>query len=273
MSSSVGLYLNDPYARSFEARVLEVAKDHVVLDRTAFCPGEIGQNSDRGWLRWGAKALNVDHVDARSGMFWHYVNTDTQRPKVGQTITGELDWTYRHRMMRTHTAFHLVSAIAFHLCGAHASHPHVLSNGLRLQFKTDCWNEDVGQDLQRRIDQVIAADLPVYTYSLSREEALESVVLNRLKVELLPKHIHQIRVVEIEGVALDVDLGTHIRSTSEIGSLELAGVKPIDRIRHQVDFRLSTRPSLKTVWPTLIFQPEKPPVPGKAPSKPNQFVM
>ncbi len=238
MTANVGLYLHDPYARSFEARVLEVADDHVVLDRTAFCPGETGQSPDRGWLRWGSKAANVERVDAKAGSYWHYLDANSHKPHVGQTITGELDWAHRHRMMRTHTAFHLVSAIAFYLCGARATHPRIISSGLRLQFRSDCWCDEVTTDLLHRVNEIITARLPVYTYDLSREEALEAPLLNRLKIDLLPPRIRSVRVVEIEGIALEIDLGTHVRSTDEIGSLQLLQTHKVGHHQHQVDFRL-----------------------------------
>ncbi|HLG77268.1 MAG TPA: hypothetical protein VKX46_12700, partial [Ktedonobacteraceae bacterium] len=62
MSHLAGLYLDDPYARSFEARVMEVDGNRVALDRTVFCPGELGQMPDRGWLRWGGDRAQVAGV-------------------------------------------------------------------------------------------------------------------------------------------------------------------------------------------------------------------
>jgi misacylated tRNA(Ala) deacylase len=248
MASHVGLYLSDPYARSFEARVLDVDGDRVALDRTAFCPGELGQMPDRGWLRWGAKdKANVADVRTDAGVFWHRV--DGAPPPVGTTITGELDWAYRLRMMRTHTAFHLVSALTFHLCGAQALKSQVVPNGLQLSFKSDCWSPLLPADIERRANQAIAADIPVYTYFLSREEARETPFINRLKVDLLPPHVRNVRVVEIEGIALDIDTGTHIRSTREIGSIQVTRAKAVDARYQQLELRILARASSKTHKP------------------------
>lgn len=242
------LYLNDAYARQFEARVLDVERDRVVLDRTVFCPGEGGQMPDRGWLRWGGSTASVARVDANSGVFWHYMDHNSRLPRVGQTITGELDWTYRHRMMRTHTTFHIASAIAFYMYGARALPNSVLNSGLKIDFRTDLWNGRILADLEQRVNQVIAADVPVLTYFLSRAEARQNPLINRLKVDLLPEWVQQVRVVEIEGVALEVDTGTHIRSTREIGAVQFGKVASFSPTHHQVEVRLAAR-APKSLYP------------------------
>ena len=247
---SHGLYLSDPYTRSFEARVLDVDGDRVALDRTAFCPGEVGQMPDRGWLRWGKKdKANVADVMTDAGVFWHRV--DGELPPVGTTITGELDWTYRHRMMRTHTAFHLVSALTFYLCGAQALKSHTLPTGLQVAFKSDCWSPLLAADIERRANQAIAADIPVYTYFLSREEARETPLINRMKVDLLPPWVQTVRVVEIEGIALDIDTGTHIRSTREIGAIQVLRAPSTDKRYQQLELRLLAKTPTKAHKPAV----------------------
>jgi misacylated tRNA(Ala) deacylase len=247
MANLAGLYLDDPYARSFEARVMDVDGDRVALDRTVFCPGELGQMPDRGWLSWGGDRANVAGVRPDSGVFWHQVNGGL--PPVGMTITGELDWTYRHRMMRTHTAYHLISSLAFYLCGAHTLRSHVLSNGFRFTLKSDCISPYLMADLEQRANEIIAADVPVYTYVLSREEAQTTPLLNALKISLLPQHINAIRVVEIEGVALDIDTGTHVRSTREIGGLQISRVQTHDGDYHDIELKLLAKAPSKPTWP------------------------
>jgi misacylated tRNA(Ala) deacylase len=253
MVSRVGLYLDDAYARSFEARVLDVKGDRVALDRTAFCPGELGQMPDRGWLKWGAAdKANVADVHTDDGLFWHRVAGEL--PPVGTDITGELDWTHRHRMMRTHTAFHLLSALTFYLCGAQTVRPRVLSNGLRVIFKTDCMSDHLLNDLEQRANQAIAADVPVYTYLLSRDEARESPLLHPLKLSLLPPHIETVRVMEIEGIALDIDTGTHVRSLREIGGVQIARPRSHQDGFHHVEFRLTAKPTTKATHPAPFIK-------------------
>lgn len=250
MLANVGLYLMDSYARQFEARVLDVKGNCVALDRTAFCPGEGGQKPDRGWLRWGGGTSNVANVAADSGVFWHQV--EGSRPPVGTTITGELDWAYRHKMMRTHTAYHLTSAIMFHLCGAQTLKAQVLATGFRINFKTDCWCDALAHDLEFRVNQAITADVPVLTYLLSRQEARETPFLNSLKVDLLPAWVKNVRVAEIEGIALDVDTGTHVRSSREIGGMQIARHTSLANGYEQIDLRLLAKAPVKNAWPSLM---------------------
>jgi misacylated tRNA(Ala) deacylase len=249
MLMNAGLYLADAYKRSFEAHVIEVDSGRVALDRTAFCPGEGGQMPDRGWLRWSDGATNVAKAYADAGVFWHYLKKGNALPPVGTTITGELDWTYRHRMMRTHTALHLVNAIAFYLGGARCVTSQVLSSGLRLQFKAECWSPLLAADIERRVNEAIAADIPVLTYALTREEARETPLLNQTKIALLPRWMNAVRVVEIEGIALDFDTGTHVRSTREIGGIQVNHGKTLDGLHEQVEVRLLADPCFRTIWP------------------------
>ncbi len=235
-----GIYLNNAYTRSFQARVVEVEPGRVALDRTAFCPGENGQMPDRGWLRWRRGALSVTSVSARDGLFWHDVSG--RAPSAGTTVSGEIDWTYRHRMMRTHTSLHLVTALAWHLGGAHVTHAHVLASGLRLRLRSDCWCDELANEIQRQANAIIAADLPVRTYLLTRDEARETPALHQRKIDLLPHYITTLRVVELEGIALDIDTGTHVRSTREIGGLHLTHPRALGQDLQQIELRLLSKP-------------------------------
>jgi misacylated tRNA(Ala) deacylase len=258
MATNAGLYLEDPYARSFEAHVMDVDGDRVALDRTVFCPGELGQMPDRGWLRWGGDQASVAGVRADGGFFWHQLAGDV--PPLGTAITGELDWTYRHRMMRTHTAFHLVSALTFYLCGGHTIKSNVLHSGFRFTVKTDCTAPTLSEDLQLRANAIIAANLPVYTYLLSRAEALETPLLNALKIRMMPPHVNAVRVVEIEGVTLDIDTGTHVRSTREIGGLHIARAQVLPGNYLQFDLKLLSRLPDQAVRPLPVTRevPQRP---------------
>ncbi len=276
MLPSTGLYLDDAYARSFEARVLDVTDDCVVLDRTAFCPGEGGQLPDRGWLRWGDDSASVAKVGANAGVFRHYLDNESIRPRIGQNITGELDWTYRHRMMRTHTAYHVLSAIAFHLSGARTTQSEVVTNGLRVNFKTDCWSDELAADIEYRTNQVISANLPIYTYALTRAEARDTPLLNRLKVDLLPAWVNHVRVVEIEGIALDVDTGTHVRTTREIGHVQIARIKMVEQHRYQVEFRINQKATPKATWLGATAEQDAAAIPSKhvgSAAKSNRFTI
>jgi misacylated tRNA(Ala) deacylase len=238
MDTLAGLYLQNAYLRSFDAQVIDVEPGRVALDRTLFCPGEGGQLPDRGWLRWENTTVNVKQSSAGDGVFWHEVIGTS--PPVGATVTGELDWSFRSRMMRTHTALHLMRALAMHLGGAAVVRANVRHDGLRLHVRADWWSPELAADIQRAANAVIAADLPVLTYTLTREEACETPLLCGSALKMLPEHVDTVRVVEIEGVALDLDAGTHVRSTREIGGVQIVHDRPLGKGLHQLELRLGS---------------------------------
>jgi len=240
MFLNAGLYFDDAYARSFEANVIAVDGNHIALDRTIFCPGERGQSPDRGWLHWQQGNATVASVNTSSGMFWHYV--DGVVPALGTTISGELDWNYRHQMMRTHTALHLVNALAFYIGCALPVTSRVLPTGLQIQCRSAFWNHTLRAEIERRVNEAITADLPVHTYTLSREEAKNTPLLNQTKVAMLPQWMTEVRVMEIEGISLDIDTGTHVRSTREIGGLQYTTSVDLGNEYHQTDLVLRDAP-------------------------------
>jgi misacylated tRNA(Ala) deacylase len=232
-----GLYFNDPYARSFDARVINVDGTRVALDRTVFCPGEGGQSPDRGWLSWSFGKTNVARVRAENGFFWHYI--DGTPPPINTPIQGELDWTYRHRMMRTHTSLHLLNAISFYVSGAQNISCRVTPKGIRLGYRGSCWNKRVARDIEHRANEAISASVPVYTYELSYAEARETPLLNQSKLALMKNPQKTVRVVEIEGIALDFDTGTHVRSTTEIGQIQFSSIQEVGPCEVVVDVHLA----------------------------------
>jgi misacylated tRNA(Ala) deacylase len=235
MLLDVGLYLVDAYARTCEARVIAVEGARIALDRTVFCPGERGQRPDCGMVRWQANSAKVTHVNVAHGRCWHHIEGAV--PNVGTLLTGELDWTHRQRAMRMHTALHLLSALAFHLSGAQTVASELTTNGLQLTLQGDGGPELAGEII-RHANQAIQASIPVYTYLLSREEAYQTPLLNQTTIALLPKRIRSVRVVEIEGIALDIDGGTHVRTTREIGHLRLLNSRQLPAHRWQFEARL-----------------------------------
>ncbi len=247
MLPDAGVYFSDAYARACDARVVQVEEDWVALDRTVFCPGEGGQAPDRGWLRWESASAGVTGVQAERGQFWHRITGET--PPVGAHITSELDWPHRLRMMRTHTAYHLVSALALYVSGARVARVTPLATGLRFHMMADLWHPTIVADIERRANEAIAANLPVLTYTLSRAEALATPLIHPMKIAMMPDRIACVRVVEIEGITLDIDTGTHVRALGEIGALRLnltPGSAPVMDL-HLITKRKIATPQLATV--------------------------
>src|SRR5688500_18648288 len=110
------LYHTDAYVKAFEATVMAVEGSAVALDRTAFYPGGGGQPNDVGTLTAGGQTWNVTKVRKAGAEVWHEV--DSPPPFVGTAVHGTLDWDRRYRLMRTHTALHILCGVIFRDYGA-----------------------------------------------------------------------------------------------------------------------------------------------------------
>jgi misacylated tRNA(Ala) deacylase len=216
------LYHTDSYLSNFEARVLGVEGNALALDRTAFFPGGGGQMADRGALVWNGARLPLAGLSKHDDVIWHQVDADVAAlPAVGDTVTGELDWEFRYRMMRTHTALHVLCGVIFKDFGAQVTGGQMYPDKARMDFSMEVFTPDLVRDIELCVNEALAEDHLVKVYVLPREQAFEIPDLIRTKINLLPPAITTIRIVEIEGVDLQADGGTHVRGTREVGAIRV----------------------------------------------------
>ncbi len=216
------LYHTDSYLRTFEARVVAVDGNAVALESTAFYPGGGGQMADRGMLVADGRQLPLMGLRKEGDVVWHEVAPEAGAlPAVGTTVTGEIDWPFRYQMMRTHTALHLLCGIIFRDYGAQVTGGHMYPDRARMDFAIETFSQDFIRDIEARVNEAVAEDHPVKVYSLPRDEAMQIPDLIRTKINLLPPEISEIRIVEIEGVDLQADGGTHVASTREVGGIKV----------------------------------------------------
>ena len=219
------LYATDSYLRAFEARVVATEGRAVALDQTAFYPGGGGQMADHGELIVDGRRLLVGGMSKRDGVVWHELagngeHADEELPAVGAPVTGEIDWPFRYRMMRTHTALHLLCGLIFREYGAQVTGGQMYPDRARMDFSVQAMTPDFVHDVERSVNDAIAADHPIKVYELPRAKAMKIPDLIRTKINLLPLEITEIRIVEIVGVDLQADGGTHVHSTREVGGVK-----------------------------------------------------
>jgi misacylated tRNA(Ala) deacylase len=216
------LYHTDSYARTCEAKVIDRDGNALALDRTIMYPGGGGQLADRGELIWGAERMEVSEIHQQDGIVWHEVTpTDTGLPQIGEMVTCELDWEFRYRMMRTHTALHILCGTIFRDFGVQVTGGQMYPDRARMDFATDVFTPQWTHAVERGVNEAIAADYPIQVYTLPREQAFQIPGLIRTKINLLPPQITQIRIVEIIGLDLQADGGTHVHSTREVGGIKV----------------------------------------------------
>ena len=235
------LYDTDAYLREFGARVTAQEGQNIALDRTAFYPGGGGQPCDRGALIHSGQVHAVTEVRRVEGVTWHAI-LGTPLP-VGARVLGHLDWQRRHALMRTHTALHVMSAVVFRDFGKQVTGGDMKPLAGRLDFEFEGLTLDIANEIERRINAEVAAAREVRVAILPRDEAFAIPDLIRTKVSLLPEGVTRIRVVEIVGLDLQADGGTHVAVTSEIGAVTLVGHESKGRVNKRLRIELAPEPA------------------------------
>ncbi|MHC1572940.1 MAG: alanine--tRNA ligase-related protein [Candidatus Syntropharchaeales archaeon] len=233
------IYLEDSYRREHETRAIAVKDSKfVVLDSTIFYPEGGGQPHDRGEiisLADGAR-YPVVYVGKFDGNVSHEIDSDFCNLKEGDRVRCVIDWERRYKLMRSHTAAHLVSAIINQRTGALITGNQLDIEKVRIDFSLEKFERDVMKGFLDYANEIIKQDLPVRHYYLSREEAEREGV--SLLAKGLPPDLEELRVVEIEGIDRQADGGTHVRHLSEIGEIELLKLENKGKKNRRVYFKL-----------------------------------
>jgi len=231
------LHLSDSYLRQFEASVVAVAEGGVVLDRTAFYPQGGGQPSDTGIFRdEEGREYTVLKVQKVKGQVVHRL--EEEPPAVGSTVQSFIDWDRRYKLMRTHTALHILCGVIWRDYGAAVTGGNMEPLKARMDFELESMSAQFSAEVEQKINREVAAARPVRTRILPREEAFQIPDLIRTKINLLPESIQEVRVVEIEGLDLQADGGTHVANTSEVGWIRVTGHESKGRINKRLRIEL-----------------------------------
>ena len=223
----------DAYMRAVPAQVLETDAGAVRLDRTVFYPGGGGQPADHGWLvPADGSRLAVTGATKRGDDIWHTV--EGSPPAVGASVSAELDWDRRHALMRTHSALHVLCGVIWrdHKASVTGGNMEPLSG--RMDFEFETMHADLVASIERRVNEEIAADREIRVKVLPRDEAFAIPDLIRTKINLLPDGISEVRTIEIVGLDLQADGGTHVARTSEIGRVRVTGYESKGRINKRI---------------------------------------
>ena len=210
--------MDDPYLKEFEA-VVESVRDNkfVILDKTAFYPAGGGQPHDTGMLICGSDEYLVVYTGKFSGQISHEVAKNGLN--VGDKVIGKINWDRRYRFMRMHTAAHLVSSIFHNKLGALITGNQIDEDKTRIDFSMDNFYREKILEYIQTANDIIKQDLQVKTYYLPREEAMKIPGVVKL-AGALPPDVSTLRIVEIPGVDIQADGGTHVKSLAEIGTIE-----------------------------------------------------
>jgi misacylated tRNA(Ala) deacylase len=234
------LYQTDSYLREFDANVQAVSMEEraVVLDRTAFYPGGGGQPCDFGILAVEGITYPVEKVKNQREDVLHFLGGDLPLPSIGAASHGTLDWARRYQLMRTHTALHVLCGTIFRDYGALVTGGDMQPGKGRLDFEFETMRGELVREIEASINKEVAQAREIRVKLLPREEAFQIPDLIRTKINLLPEGIMQVRTVEIVGLDLQADGGTHVHNTSEVGKIRVADYKSKGAINKRIYIEL-----------------------------------
>ncbi len=230
------LYQTDAYRKEFDANVLATDETTraLLLDRTAFYPGGGGQPADGGILAFGGTELVIERARKGPEGIWHVISGSQALPPVGAQISGRLDWKKRYHLMRTHTAMHILCGVVFRDYGAQVTGGDMEPLHGRMDFEFESLSRDLVSVIEEAVNREIAAAHPVRVKILPREEAFQIPDLIRTKINLLPPEISEIRTVELVGLDMQADGGTHVSNTAEVGRMRVVDYKSKGKINKRI---------------------------------------
>jgi misacylated tRNA(Ala) deacylase len=209
----------DAYLAEAEGKVLEVADGGIFLDRTVFYARGGGQPGDVGVIRWDGGEVEVLDTIRRDEKAFHVVGEGVALPDPATPVHGRIDWERRYRTMRTHTALHALSGVIFRDFGAKVTGGNMEPGMARMDFELDGISVELGQQVERKLNEELTKGYPTEVIFMARQEALKDPDLIRTKVNLIPEWVEEIRVIDIVGLDRQADGGTHVASTLEVGEV------------------------------------------------------
>jgi len=230
------LYQTDSYLKEFTANIVSVDETtrSLMLDRSAFYPGGGGQPCDFGMLEVAGISYSVEKVKKQGDNVLHFIGGIDPLPPPNSASAGTLDWVRRYDLMRTHTAMHILCGTVFRDYGAKVTGGEMEPRKGRLDFEFETMHAELVRDIESAINVEVQQRRDIRVKILPREEAFQIPDLIRTKINLLPEGIQQVRTVEIVGLDLQADGGTHVMNTSEVGRIRIADYKSKGAINKRI---------------------------------------
>ncbi len=218
------VYQRDSYLREYEALVTSVDGNRVYVDETIFHPRSGGVDHDTGYIVFNDNRVRVVRVffDREKNDVVHEVEGDVL-PRPGDRVRLVLDWDRRYRLMRLHTAAHILAGIMYSSYGALITGGNISVDKAYDDFDLEVFDKNIFIEAVEKANEIVKKDIEVKIYWLPREEALKIPGLVKL-ASRKPPEIDMLRIVEIPGVDIEADGGPHARSTGEIGSIEIIDI-------------------------------------------------
>lgn len=230
------LFHSNSYLKEVKAKVIAIEHDAVILDKTVFYPGGGGQPADEGKLLFLGYVARIAKVKCSGDNILHWVHGPL--PKVGQFVKCKLNWERRYQLMRTHTALHILCGVIWRDFGAQVTGGNMEPCKGRLDFELESMSSDFAEKIESSINKEVTAERLIKVNVLPREEAFEIPDLIRTKINLLPQGIEEVRTIEIVGLDLQADGGTHVANTKEVGPIKVVEHKSKGKTNKRIKIQL-----------------------------------
>jgi misacylated tRNA(Ala) deacylase len=234
------LYKTDSYLKSNNATITQVLPEEhaIIVDQTVFYPGGGGQPADYGTLKWENTTSPLLKIKKSQDDVLLFLPPEVALPQVGTKVECILDWERRYQLMRTHSAMHVLCGVIFRDYGATVTGGDMDPLKGRMDFEFETMHKELVTAIEEAVNKEVQLAHPIKVKILPREEAFQIPDLIRTKINLLPEGIQFVRTVEIVGLDLQADGGTHVNNTSEIGHIRVVDYKSKGKINKRIYIEL-----------------------------------
>lgn len=233
------LYLKDSYVKEFKAKVVKIAENKVILDKTAFYPGGGGLPYDIGVIIHRDKEYRVIKVGKEENKVVHFLEKEPDFSE-GDMVKGVLDWERRYTIMRMHTAAHILAAVMYKEYNALISGGAIGVEESRLDFTVEKFSRLLAEEVVLKANEIAKKGIEVKIYFLPREQALQIPGVVKL-LSRMPPQVKELRIVEIPNVDIQADGGPHVANTSEIGEIILLKYESKGRLRKRIYYTVKNK--------------------------------
>ncbi|MGH3648342.1 MAG: alanyl-tRNA editing protein, partial [Micromonosporaceae bacterium] len=210
----------------------------IVLDRSAFYPGGGGQPPDHGVLLWQGVQTRI--VGTRKGDDLYLIPEEGDPlPPVGGAVHGAIEDERRSRLTRTHSGLHVLGGVVFRDFGALVTGGNMEPGEARMDFNLPEVPAGFKQTIEELVNAEVSADRPISARMLPREQALAIPDIIRTQQNLIPEDVADIRIVDINGLDVQADGGTHVASTRQVGRVTVVKVENKGRQNRRIRIRLA----------------------------------
>ena len=228
-----GLYLRDCYLKEFDA-IVESVKDnkYIILDQTAFYPVSGGQPHDTGKIIHNNQEYNIIFVGKFDNKISHEV--DKEGLKEGDKVHCVINWGRRYKLMRMHTAAHILDSVIHKESGALFTGNQLGEDQSRLDFNLEKFDRERMKSYIEMANEEIKKNKDVKISFMPKEEASKMSML----LEWDYGNMKELRVIDIEGIDKQPCGGTHVKNISEIKGIELVSLDNKGQGRKRLYFKL-----------------------------------